>query len=124
MVYADFEYYSGLFFGDTISETDYEKYAARATREIDRLTMGRAAGAGDAMRPGLAACCCEMAEILYRADEDDRRTGHGLIASESNDGLSVTFTGTGDTVKRTAARLFAAAQRWLCAPVNLLYPGV
>lgn len=123
MVYADFEYYSSCFFGDSIPGKDFEKYAVRASREIDRLTMGRAAKAGEKMLPGLSNCTCEIAELLHAEDVAAQRTGNGIIASESNDGISVSFTQNA-VAERIAGKVLAAAKHWLCWPENLLYPGV
>lgn len=123
MVYADYEYYSNQFFGDTIPAADYVKYAVRASREIDRLTMGRAAKAGENMFPGLSNCTCEIAELLHAEDVAAQRTGNGIIASESNDGISVSFV-QGAAADRIAGKVLETAKHWLCWPVNLLYPGV
>lgn len=123
MVYADFEYYSNCFLGDSIPEEDFGKYAVRASREIDRLTMGRAAKAGENMIPGLSNCTCEIAELLHAEDAAAQRTGNGIIASESNDGISVSFV-QGAAADRIAGKVLETAKHWLCWPVNLLYPGV
>ena len=123
MVYADYEYYSNRFFGDSIPEEDFGKYAVRASREIDRLTMGRAAKAGENMIPGLSNCTCEIAELLHAEDVAAQRTGNGIIASESNDGISVSFT-QGAVTDPIAYKVLAAAKHWLFWPENLLYPGV
>ena len=125
MEYADYEYYSNQFFGDTIPAADYVKYAVRASREIDRLTMGRASSAAGEMTARLSTCCCEIAEILYKADVADKRTGSGTIASESNDGYSVSFVNGDSTDGQTIAkRIITTAICWLSAPQNLVYPGV
>lgn len=123
MVYADYEYYSNQFFGDTIPAADYVKYAVRASREVDRLTMGRAAKAGGNMTPGLSNCTCEIAELLHAEDVAAQRTGNGIIASESNDGISVSFV-QGAAADRIAGKVLETAKHWLCWPENLLYPGV
>lgn len=125
MLYADFEYYSSCFFGDSIPGKDFEKYAVRASREIDRLTMGRACSAAGEMSTRLSTCCCEIAEILYKADVANKRTENGTIASESNDGYSVSFeNGDGTDGQSLARRIITTAVCWLSAPQNLVYPGV
>lgn len=125
MPYADFEYYFGTFYGDTIPHDSFDKYAAKASREIDRLTMGRASEAGGVMAARLSTCCCEIAEIMYKADEADAKTAGGLIASQSNDGLSTTFTtGAAASGAGLAGRIITTAVCWLSAPQNLMYRGV
>ena len=124
-MYADFEYYAEQFCGGLIPEDAFAGYAARVGREIDRLTMGRAAEAGADMAPRLSVCCCEIAELLYRADRADELTAGGAIAAQTNDGLSTTFAAAKAAGTRSAGgAITAAAVRWLTAPQNLIYPGV
>ena len=125
MFYADFDYYTNTFYGDTIPEERFHRYAAKASREIDRLTMGRASEAGGVMAARLSTCCCEIAEILYKADEADAKTAGGIIAAQSNDGLSTTFAaGAAVSGAGIAGRIITTAVCWLSAPQNLMYQGV
>ena len=48
MAYADYAFYSGTWHG-TMPEADFDKWADRASLEIDRVTFDRAADAPDSM---------------------------------------------------------------------------
>ena len=76
------------------------------------------------MVPRLSVCCCEMAEILYKADEAAKKTADGLIASQDNDGLSTTFVTGSAAGQSVAGRIITTAVCWLSAPQNLVYTGV
>ena len=43
MAIVDYSYYSNTYFGETIAESDFPKYEARAQRVINQITHGRAA---------------------------------------------------------------------------------
>lgn len=43
MAIVDYSYYSEIYFGETIAESDFPKYEARAQRVINQITHGRAA---------------------------------------------------------------------------------
>ena len=43
MAYADYEFYTTSYFGDTVPESDFPRYAERASERIDILTFDRLA---------------------------------------------------------------------------------
>lgn len=43
MAYADYEFYTTSYFGDTVPESDFPRYAERASDRIDVLTFDRLA---------------------------------------------------------------------------------
>lgn len=126
MAYASYDDYSGTWHGD-MPEAEFEKWAARASIEIDRLTTGRAADAPAYMARALALCCCALADALQRQDSTALATQGGAIAAESVDGYSVTWRDGADSGGMAAAAdaaLLAICRKYLCWPVNLMYTGV
>ena len=73
MAYADYAFYSGTWHG-TMPEADFDKWADRASLEIDRVTFDRAADAPDNMSKRLQLCCCALADQLEEALESGRVT--------------------------------------------------
>lgn len=43
MAIVDYSYYSGTYYGETIAESEFPRYEARAQRVINQITHGRAA---------------------------------------------------------------------------------
>ena len=84
MAYADYAFYSGTWHG-TMPEADFDKWADRASLEIDRVTFDRAADAPDNMSKRLQLCCCALADQLEAWAALDAKTQAGAVASENVD---------------------------------------
>ena len=41
MAYADYQFYTTTYYGDTVPESDFPKYAERASDRIDSVTFDR-----------------------------------------------------------------------------------
>ncbi len=128
MAYADYAFYRDTFCGE-LDATAFDRFAARASLEIDRATQGRAECAPPEMERALAICCCELAERLAAWDAQDKATGGGIIASEEVDGYRIGYRGSNaaeqqDPVARRQRELYNICTGHLCAPVNLMYRGV
>ena len=80
MAYADYTFYTDVYKGDMSAE-EFERWAAKADLQIDRLTTGRAASAPESMERALSLCCCAVADQLRTWHDQDSRTQNGLVAS-------------------------------------------
>lgn len=128
MAYADYAFYRDNYRGE-LAEPEFDRWAARASLEIDRATEDRAASAPPAMERALALCCCTLADRLAVWDAQDKATRSGLIASEDVDGYRVSYRQAGTTEKEDTAtkrrcEVHSICADHLCAPVNLMYRGV
>lgn len=85
-MYADFTYYTDVFHGKKIPDSDsFLSVAAGAGAALDRLTFGRLTES----TPGAADALCAVCEVIYT------RLHREGIKSESVDGYSVTYCDEG-----------------------------
>lgn len=71
MAYVDYEFYATTYYGDTVPESDFSKYAERASDRIDMITFDRlVAGLPDDERAQakIKKAVCAVAEALYNID--------------------------------------------------------
>lgn len=125
MAYADYAFYSGTWHG-TMPEADFDKWADRASLEIDRVTFDRAADAPDSMSKRLQLCCCALADQLEAWAALDAKTQAGAVASENVDGYSVSWRDGGTPAEMRADRrsiLSGICSDYLTYPENLMYTG-
>lgn len=116
MVYADFAYYSKEY-GGTMPEADFKRLSRQASAFLDTVTFDRiTAGQPEAVMEKVKAACCAVADA-YLLNEQG-----GGVASETNDGVSVTYV-AGVGSKTDTQRLQEAAALYL-AHTGLLYRGV
>lgn len=116
--YDDYEEWGG-----TIDEASFERYEHKARALIDLKTRGRVQGE-DPVRNAVKYACFDL--IRAMAGDESTAGGAGLaVSSMSNDGISVTFAGTGSAEGRYSAiiRSWLAAETTACG-VPLLYAGV
>lgn len=129
-MYADFTFYSVTFYGDTIPEDKFDKYATRASDYIDYLTWKKAQSYDDTENT-VKKCCCALAEQYQSIDAlkaaaNAKVTADGIISSESVGSHSRSFKTGGDVAQEITAeeaKLAAIARRYLL-PTGLLYRGV
>lgn len=113
-MYADYSFYTGTFYG-TLNEAEYNRLSVRATAEINRLTYGRAATATGADLEAVKLAQCAIVEELYKIEMG------GDIASETNDGISRSYTS--GAARSKMQRVVEAARVYLDA-TNLCFAGV
>ena len=121
MAYADYAFYSGTWHG-TMPEADFDKWADRASLEIDRVTFDRAADAPDNMSKRLQLCCCALADQLEAVG-----VAVTLEQAENVDGYSVSWRDGGTPAAMRADRqsvLSGICSDYLTYPENLMYTGV
>ena len=82
-----YEYYTGQYHGDTLTEDEFAKYEHKARRYVSGFTYGNIDVVKDV--PGVVRdCICDIAENIQK--ESSRQSGNG-ISSESGDGHSVSY---------------------------------
>ncbi|MBR1677322.1 MAG: hypothetical protein IJ706_10975 [Clostridia bacterium] len=114
MKYAEFSFYQTEYLGDRITdESTFNRLALRASERLDYFTFGKIDGSDVSDSVRLAVC--SMADILFW--EEKRKNAHEgrELASESNDGYSVSFASASDTERQglTDRQLYQAAYVYL-----------
>lgn len=114
MIYADFSYYKDTYCGE-MAEGDFKRLSRQASAYLDSVTFDRIAAVTDEkIMEKVREACCAVADALLQKEQRDG------IASETNDGISVTYTTEGSTDEQ---RLYRAAVLYL-GSTGLLYRGV
>ena len=128
MLYADFSYYEGTYYGDTITtEEDFTKYATRASRYIDRITGGKAESYAS-LHPDdkcLKNACCAAADqyLMIAKAKASVASEDGEIASESVGSHSVSYRSGVETAAALEVELRDIVSSYL-AETGLLYRGI
>lgn len=113
MVYADYDYYLNEYSGNAVAEADFARLSRQASAYLDSLTYGKIRGPWvDDSR--VKDACCAVAEVMYKQEQG------GEVASESNDGTSVTYVASGKSAEQ---RMYSTAVMYL-SNTGLLYAGV
>jgi len=85
MIYADYDYYADTYLGKMSAE-DYERLCRQASAYIDNATRDKASSASGSTLIKVKDACCQICDILLKDEQG------GDIASESNDGISITYS--------------------------------
>lgn len=112
MAYTDYAFYRDTYSGDLIKdEIVFVRLALRASEWLDHFTFHRISQPDDDVR--LAVCA--MAEVLFWQEKRKKKYDGREIASESNDGYSVSFAGATDSERAslTEKELYLAAYKYL-----------
>ena len=141
-MYADYEFYTDVFFGVAISEADFPRLSSRASDFLDYYTRGKAAGVTE--EPVLTAvkkACCAVAELIQtdeqakalaaKATETALASDMGEIKSETVGSWSQTYatasdysrSGNAAAAVRDARMAYAEAAREYLSNTGLLYRG-
>ncbi len=81
-VYADYSYYSNTYKG-MMAQADFDRLCRRASAYLDTVTSGRAAAY--APQEKVRDCCCALCDDYLLMEQG------GGVASETNDGVSVSY---------------------------------
>lgn len=114
MAYADYAFYRDTYSGDLIKdEMVFVRLALRASERLDHYTMRRIDQSDISNDVRLAVCA--MAEVLFWQEKRKNKYDGREIASESNDGYSVSFAGATDSERAslTEKELYLAAYKYL-----------
>lgn len=120
MAYATFTYYKEEYCGVKITkDAEFNRYVRKASAFIDQATYGRLTSMNSADIPEeVEEATCALVDKMH-----DLETSAGsTLASESNDGYSVSFRDTGDDQKQR--REFYATIRMYLDNTGLLYRGI
>ena len=72
MAYADYQFYTEKYYGDTVPESDFPKYAERASDRIDSITFDRLVNGFPEEERAVTKvkkAVCAVAEALYQIDQ-------------------------------------------------------
>lgn len=90
MVYCTYEQYEDL--SGTLEEDAFAVWAGRASRVIDRLTLGRAERHAKQLPDELADACARIADLLAGQAQAAASSKGGALASFNNDGYSESYS--------------------------------
>ena len=112
MAYADYAFYRDTYSGDLIKdEIIFVRLALRASEWLDHFTFHRISQPDDDVRLAV----CSMSEVLFWQEKRKNKYDGREVASESNDGYSVSFAGATDSERAslTEKELYLAAYKYL-----------
>ncbi|WP_317853798.1 hypothetical protein [Chakrabartyella piscis] len=115
MAYADYTYYTEEYLG-TLAEDTFLRLARKATAYINLVTGGNITEE-DAELDEIKETCCGLVDIY------DKFENGGDVASETNDGISVSYTIGTSIVKTEVQQLNEVVELYL-GNTGLLYRGV
>lgn len=121
MIYADYSFYVGSFYGNSIKEVDFPRLALKASQFLDYYTRGKATDYAD--KDAVKMACCAIAEQV--ALNEAGNTAYSGVKSESVGSYSVSYETAVEkisTAKAARAAYAATAMEYL-AGTGLLYRG-
>ena len=118
MIYADYEFYSGCYYG-SINEEDFQRLAVRASSFLDYYTQNRVKDFADL--EAVKMCCCALAEAIYSAAVKQQESAGK--SSEKVGGYSVSYEGRTQQQAALADEKRRILRLWL-GGTGLLYAGV
>ena len=111
-MYADYEYYSSVYHGSTVSENDYTPYAEKAGAYINNRTdfIFEESGMpteGSSLERRLMTCSCALADEFFRTD-----TGAAYVKTSEKVGEHSVSYASGN-VRTADERLFDIIELYL-----------
>lgn len=122
MLYADYAYYTGNFYGRAISEDDFPTLIREASAFIDRLTFHRVP-AGQPPPDAVSMAACAVAERIQTAQKSGALDVGAGVKSENTDGYSATYNLPSDIRAELYADYTDAAGSYLYG-TGWLYAGI
>lgn len=83
-------------------------WTERASRVIDRITLGRAARYAEELSDELADACARIADLLAGQENARRSSAWGALTSASNDGYSESYAAVSGSGTDAQARAILA----------------
>jgi len=117
--YADYAYYTDEYGGTVLTEEKFGSAVIWSTALIDQMTFGRVRSLSE-IPSCVSDAACSAAE-KYATFRDAKARG---FASESNDGYSVSYAGTGDGAMDSMMSSVRQEIKVYLANTGLLYRGV
>lgn len=122
-MYCTYEQYQAH--GGVLDQSKFDLFCPRASREMDRLTLGRAAKYQKKLQEELADACTQIIDLLHAWEDALSSSRGGAVASAANDGISVTYGTMQESNRQRAVQVYSALQTALGAdPYGLLYRGI
>lgn len=140
-MYADFSFYTDVFYGTAISEADFPRLASRSSDFLDYYTRGKAESVtDDKTLTALSKACCAVAELIQTAEQnraimakvqtDALTSDVGEKKSESVGSWSASYATSADYAGKDAAESgraerasYAATAAKYLSNTGLLYRG-
>lgn len=95
MAYADYQFYTKKYYGDTVPESDFQKYAERASDRIDAITFDRLVNGFPEKERAVTKvkkAVCAVAEALYQIDQINKASMESVGTVTREDGTVVSKT--------------------------------
>lgn len=92
MAYADYQFYTTTYYGDTVPESDFPKYAERASDRIDSITFDRLVNGFPEEERAVTKvkkAVCAVAEALYQIDQIKKSSMESVGTVTREDGTVV-----------------------------------
>lgn len=92
MAYADYQFYTEKYYGDTVPESDFPKYAERSSDRIDAITFGRLVNGFPEEERAVAKvkkAVCAVADTLYQIDQIKKASMESVGTITREDGTVV-----------------------------------
>ena len=92
MAYADYQFYTEKYYGDTVPESDFQKYAERASDRIDAITFDRLINGFPKEERAVTKvkkAVCAVAEALYQIDQIKKASMESVGIVTREDGTVV-----------------------------------
>ena len=92
MAYADYQFYTEKYYGDTVPESDFPKYAERASDRIDSITFDRLVNGFPEEERAVTKvkkAVCAVADALYQIDQIKKASMETLGTVTREDGTVV-----------------------------------
>ena len=95
MAYADYQFYAEKYYGDTVPESDFQKYAERASDRIDAITFDRLVNGFPEEERAVTKvkrAVCAVAEALYQIDQIKKASMESVGTVTREDGTVVSLS--------------------------------
>ena len=92
MAYTDYEFYKNKFYGDTVPESDFLKYAERASDRIDQYTFDRLVDGlpdNERVKTKVQKAVCAVADTMYQIDQIKKASMDTIGTIQREDGTVV-----------------------------------
>lgn len=92
MAYADYQFYTEKYYGDTVPESDFPKYSDRASDRIDAITFDRLANdfpEEERAVTKVKKAVCAVSEALYQIDQIKKASIESVGTVTREDGTVV-----------------------------------
>lgn len=92
MAYTDYEFYKNKFYGDTVPESDFLKYAERASDRIDQYTFDRLVDGlpdDERVKTKVQKAVCAVADTMYQIEQIKKASMDTIGTIQREDGTVV-----------------------------------